>query len=94
MTKEIEPATKRSPLSNWWVSILLAITAYMGLKYLIPGLGQEGSSFFTLCQAAPKFAPLAAIPFLLLAAKQLYDTELPKKDSSESENNDEEDAAQ
>lgn len=94
MTKEKESATKRSPLSNWWVSILLAIAAYMGLKYLVPGLCQEGSAFFTLCQAAPKFAPLAAIPFLLLAAKQLYDTELPKKDSSENDNGNEEDAVQ
>ncbi len=80
MNNKIKSEVRRSPLSKWWVSVLLAIIVYMGLKYLVPSLVPEGSSLFNLCQAAPDFAPLAAIPFLLLAAKQLYDNELPEKD--------------
>jgi len=70
---------------SWWVSILLAIAVYCGLKYLVPELcTQQDSSFFQLCQAAPTFAPLAAIPFLLLAGKQLYDSDIPKEEADNS----------
>ncbi len=45
----------------WWLSLLLAVIAYAALNY-----GLAGSPL-------AKLAPLVAIGFLLLAAKQLYD---------------------
>jgi hypothetical protein len=44
-----------------------------------------------LAQAAPAFAPLSTIPFLLLAAKQLYDVDVAdegddKPDNGQDEN--------
>lgn len=89
MNKKTKTEARRSPLSKWWVSVLLAIIVYMGFKYLVPGLIQEGSSLFNISQSGPDFAPLAAIPFLLLAAKQLYDNELPKDEHTKSDHNDE-----
>lgn len=91
MSKEIPSEGKRTIFSKWWVSVLLAITVYMGLKYLVPGLFQEDSPLFKICQTAPNFAPLASIPFLLLAAKQLYDTELPQEEIDESNHSTRED---
>lgn len=70
--KHHEPA-RRIP---WWVSILLAIGSYCTLKYIIPELTMPNPTLQKLAQAAPTFAPLATIPFLLLAAKQLYDTDI------------------
>ena len=90
MNKKAQSETSRSPLSKWWVSVLLAIIMYMVLKYLVPGLTPEGSSLYNVGQAAPDFAPLVAIPFLLLAAKQLYDNELPKNEHGESDHSNEE----
>lgn len=54
----------------WWGSIVLAILAYCGLKYgmveLLPDEHRLTGLFRLL-------APLAAMGFLLLAGKQLYD---------------------
>lgn len=63
----------------WWLSVLLAIGSYCSLKYLIPTLTPSNTTLHNLVQAAPTFAPLATIPFLLLAAKQLYDTDIKEK---------------
>lgn len=54
----------------WWVSVLLAVVSYTGVKYGIPALfGSEAlpEEFLKLV------APITAIGFLLLSAKQLYD---------------------
>lgn len=54
----------------WWLSICLAILSYSGLKYGLPLLAGEEilpEDFLKL------LAPLVAMGFLLLAAKQLYD---------------------
>jgi hypothetical protein len=59
----------------WWGSILVAIVVYCGLKYGIPRLQLVNPILQQLSQAAPSFAPILAIPWLLLAAKQLYDTD-------------------
>lgn len=64
------PSAKRFP---WWVSVLAAIISYCLLKYLVPELQPTGATWQQLVQAAPTFAPIVTIPFLLLAAKQLYD---------------------
>ncbi len=86
------PATsQRIP---WWVSILLAIGSYCTLKYLVPELQTSNPALQKLAHAAPTFAPLVTIPFLLLAAKQLYDTDIedkgPDKSDDHKENNPEE----
>jgi hypothetical protein len=57
----------------WWTTVLMALACYALLKYFIPTLQSENIKIQGLIKAAPTFAPLVAIPFLLLAAKQLYD---------------------
>jgi hypothetical protein len=70
----------------WWGSILLAVFCYCGLKYGAPQLHFTDPTLQQLAQAAPSFAPILAIPLLLLAAKQLYDTDLPNaKDDRDEE---------
>ncbi|MFH0782032.1 MAG: hypothetical protein V2B20_08805 [Pseudomonadota bacterium] len=61
----------------WWGSILMAIAVYCGLKYGIPALHPVSPALQQFFQAAPSFAPILTIPWLLLAGKQLYDTDLP-----------------
>lgn len=51
----------------------MAVVCYALLKYFIPTLQSENPKVQGLIEASPTFAPLVAIPFLLLAAKQLYD---------------------
>lgn len=61
----------------WWLSLLLAVITYAGLKY-----GLAGSPL-------AKLAPLVAIGFLLLAAKQLYDgdpIQQPSPDEPQTDN--------
>ena len=60
----------------WWGSVLLSIFFYCGLKYGFPELQLADPGMQKLAQAAPSFAPILAIPFLLLAAKQLYETDI------------------
>lgn len=75
----------------WWASVLMAVACYTLLKYFIPTLQSENHTFQALIQAAPTFAPLAAIPFLLLAAKQLYDVApIEKKNGPVKERDEEE----
>ena len=59
----------------WWGSVLLAIVCYCTLKFLVPQLQPAHPTLAELVHAAPFFAPIVAIPLLLLAAKQLYDTD-------------------
>lgn len=54
----------------WWLSVILAILCYYSLKYGLPQLiaaDDRLSGLFAL------LAPISAMGFLLLAAKQLYD---------------------
>lgn len=74
----LKPAT-RVP---WWVSVLMAIGSYCSLKFIVPELQLEDPALQKLSQAAPSFAPLVTIPFLLLAAKQLYDTDIIEKEGN------------
>lgn len=59
----------------WWGSVLLAIVCYCTLKYLVPQFQPTHPALAGLVHAAPFFAPIVTIPLLLLAAKQLYDTD-------------------
>lgn len=68
----------------WWGSLAIAISSYSLLKYLAPELNPTHPVLQELCKAAPTFAPLITIPFLLLAAKQLYDGDKGQENSSES----------
>lgn len=70
------PFPGRTP---WWLSVLMAIASYCTLKYLVPELHPTNLTLQKLTLAAPTFAPLVTIPFLLLAAKQLYDTDIPEE---------------
>ncbi|MGB3221563.1 MAG: hypothetical protein WBB23_02065 [Desulforhopalus sp.] len=74
----------------WWINILLATGSYCGLKYIVPELHFTQPFLQSLAQAAPTFAPLATIPFLLLAAKQLYDVDSAVKNDEKPENDQEE----
>lgn len=79
----------------WWFSVLLSILSYTGLKYGLPLIAGEEvlpEEFLKM------LAPLTAMGFLLLAAKQLYDipsiegeypseTKESEKDNSESDPN-------
>lgn len=75
---EISPAesTKSTKRIPWWVNVLLAIGSYCTLKYVVPELQLTHPTLQKLAHAAPTFAPLTTIPFLLLAAKQLYDVDI------------------
>lgn len=70
----------------WWINILLAIGCYCSLKFVIPEIHFTQPALQRLAQAAPAFAPLATIPFLLLAAKQLYDVDNAVKSDEKTEN--------
>ncbi len=72
----------------WWVSILLAIASYYSCKYgLVTIVGEEAplTGLFEL------FAPIIAMGFLLLAAKQLYDDAPQNSDNGGSDSDTEED---
>jgi|GEM_PF-1084603 len=74
--KSSEVPTRKTPFRfPWWGSILLAAASYSSLKYVIPELAFTDPAVQKLAQAAPSFAPLPTILFLLLAAKQLYDVD-------------------
>ena len=77
----------------WWVSVLLAIVGYCTFKLIIPNFSSENNTLQKFIQAAPTFAPIITVPFLLLAAKQLYDTDI-KKEESEQPGGDEKEGSQ
>lgn len=77
-------ATAKKKPFPWWVSILAAIAVYCGLKYLLPGLHPKSEGLRIFFELGPTAAPVATIPFLLLAAKQLYDT-VPEEEENSGE---------
>ena len=83
--KQIHQPTNRNEVKRipWWVSIIAAITTYCTLKYVVPELSPANEKVQDIFQLGPVVAPVLTIPFLLLAAKQLYDTDLPEEKSSE-----------
>ena len=82
---------KKTTSLPWWVNILLAIGSYCSLKYLVPELQFTDPLWQKLSHAAPSFAPLVTIPFLLLAAKQLYDTDTGQEENNTPQNSQEKD---
>ncbi|WP_458774407.1 hypothetical protein [Desulforhopalus sp. 52FAK] len=75
--EQTNQSKRRTP---WWVSILCAIATYCTLKYLLPGLNPPNQVLQDLFQMGPTAAPVMTIPFLLLAAKQLYDVDIPDEE--------------
>lgn len=75
---------KRFP---WWGSVIVAIGCYYLFKYGLADLYGTGETadFFKL------LAPLVAMGFLLLAAKQLYDTDHDWEEDAEEADADQED---
>ena len=88
--KQTDKASNTSEKKHipWWVSIVCAIATYCTLKYVLPELAPANQKLKDLFQLGPVVAPLLTIPFLLLAAKQLYDTDLPKEKFLEENDND------
>lgn len=71
-----EPGTRLPPSLAWipwWLSVIMAIAGYLFLKYLGPQLAIS-AGLTQLAGFLPQTAPLVAIAFLLVAAKQLYDS--------------------
>lgn len=79
--------TRQKPVGRipWWVSIVCAIGTYCTLKYILPELQPANETLQTLCDMGPTAAPVLTIPFLLLAAKQLYDDDQPKQSMNEND---------
>ncbi|MFT5699503.1 MAG: hypothetical protein ACI8ZB_002363 [Desulforhopalus sp.] len=75
--------TKPTQRIPWWVSIIGAIATYGMLKYVLPEIAWGNQGLNDFFQLAPVAAPVLTIPFLLLAAKQLYDTDLPEEKSKD-----------
>lgn len=87
MTEQAESRFRRFIRIPWWVSLVAAVCCYCGLKYLVPALHPAIPGWQKLAEAAPSFAPIVTIPLLLLAAKQLYDTENQQKHGKPEDNN-------
>ena len=63
---------KRMP---WWLSVILAVISYIGIKYLAPQFFPPVWRGFI-----PQIAPLAAIGFLLYGAALLYEDDVKTTD--------------
>lgn len=70
----------------WWGSVIIAALGYIALKY---GAVQLLEPENRLSGLLPQFAPVFAMGFLLLAAKQLYDD--PDKGDDDQEQNEDRD---
>jgi len=79
------PKTSQARHIPWWVSITGAIITYCTLKYIVPELATGSQKLNDFFQLGPVAAPVLTIPFLLLAAKQLYDTDLPEEEFEEND---------
>lgn len=78
--EQVEQSKRHIP---WWVSILCAIATYCTLKYILPGLKPSNQTLHDLFQMGPTAAPVTTIPFLLLAAKLLYDGDIPDEEGED-----------
>ncbi len=65
--------------SPWWVSVVVAGLAYVGLQFIVPTVELQGPLFAHLPKMGPVFAPWAAL-LLLLPAPFSYLTARRKKE--------------
>ena len=56
----------------WWASVIVAAVVYIALKFIAPSIEAESILMKSIGQIGPKFAPFAAIFFLLPAPFSLY----------------------
>ncbi len=63
----------------WWHSVIAATLSYYGLKYWLPDLFEATEQMRNFLEL---LAPISAMGLLLLAAKQLYDTDDEQKITS------------
>lgn len=59
-------------MAPWWVSVILGAIAYVGLKYVLPNLGDENTFLNSFAQAIPQFAPFAALLFGMIAVLSYF----------------------
>lgn len=85
--RKLPPVLARIP---WWLAVMLAIAAYLCLKYWLPQLAGS-AGLLPLAAFLPKTAPLAAIGFLLLAAVLLYDGDENEPKEPPEDRNDQDD---
>ena len=63
------PSNKFQLHLPWWLFLLLAIAAYVSLKYVLPNTDWLAPKMYGL---AEQLAPIVTIIFLVLAANGLY----------------------
>lgn len=56
----------------WWISAVLAVIAYVMLKFVIPNIEFQNPIFKSMTSVAPKFAGVASVFFLLLAGVSAF----------------------
>lgn len=73
----IEDKTK----APWWISAILAVISYLGLKFLVPSILQGSTSILNqgLAKAAPSFAPLVSLGFVFTAVMSVIVGVIKKK---------------
>lgn len=50
----------------WWISAILAIISYLGLRFLVPSILQNSAGLLNqgLAKASPSFAPFVPLVFV------------------------------
>lgn len=73
----IEDMTK----APWWISAILAVISYLGLKFLVPSMLQSRADLLSqgLAKAAPSFAPLVSLVFVFTAVMSVIVGVIKKK---------------
>ena len=67
MAKKNESILNLLAFAPWWVSVLLAASSYVVLKYFLPSLNIESKLIVALLNGVSKIAPIVAL-FLLIPA--------------------------
>lgn len=76
---------KPFPPWPWWVSLVLGSIIYIVCKYVLPTFDNSPEPLRTFSRIGSQIAPVLTIPFLLLAARQLYDNIPPNEESNPDE---------
>jgi restriction system protein len=65
----------------WWISAILAIISYFGLKFLVPSMLQGSTSIVNqgIAKAAPSFAPLVSLVFVFTAIISVIHSVIKRK---------------
>lgn len=65
----------------WWISAILAVTSYLGLKFLVPSMLQNSAGLLSqgLAKAAPSFAPIVSLVFVFTAVMSVIVGVIKKK---------------